>query len=146
MPNDCWNHITITCENPNVTDELNNLVVNELQYETFEMIKQGRRGIIFNVWTPWAPDYEWLESLLDKYPNCWIKNEWCEEGGLAGVWVGFINHKNEKEIKDFTWDDICIEGKVYLFMNEEEEKKDTEKREMILNEHRPLNETPNNEI
>jgi hypothetical protein len=146
MPNDCCNHITITCENPHVRDELTSLVENELQNENVRMIKQGRRGIIFDVWSPWNPDYEWLEGLVDKYPNCWIKNEWYEEGGLAGVWIGFINNRNEKTIQDFTWDDICIEGKVYLFMNEEEERKDEEERKMLLNRHPPQNKIPNNEI
>jgi len=136
MPNDCWNHVTITCENEECTEELNNLIVNELQYkenneyvyhETVNMIKKGRRGIIFNLWSAWNPDYEWFESLLEKYPNCWIKNEWCEEGGLAGVWIGYVNN-NESTIKHLTWDDICIEGKHFLFMDEDEEKADQERR------------------
>ena len=60
MPNDCWNHITITCENREFAKELNDLVINELQYkdgdkyvyhETVTMIKQGTIGIIFNLWS-----------------------------------------------------------------------------------------------
>ena len=78
-----------------------------------------------------------LADGLEKYVGKYFSQEYIRK---------FVFKQSEKEIKDFTWDDICIEGKVYLFMNEEEEKKDTEKREMILNEHRPLNETPNNEI
>ena len=137
MPNDCWNRITITCENPSVPDELNSLVMNELQHkendeyiynETVKMIKRGRRGIIFNIWSPWNPDFEWLESLILKYPNCWIKNEWSEEGGFAGVWIGRVDNNNEPVIESLTWDDICIEGKHYLFMDETEEKEDEEAR------------------
>jgi len=121
MPNDCWNHITITCQND--AEELNNLIMNELQHrkddqyayhETVDMLKRGTRGAIFKLWSAWNPDFEWLDGLLDKYPNCWIKNEWSEEGGLAGVWIGFVE-KNEKIIKQLTWDDICLEGKQYLF-------------------------------
>jgi len=141
--------MTITCENPQVENEVNNLVINELQYEkdgvyiyhdNVEMIKKGRRGIKFNLWSAWTPDYEWLESLLKKYPDCWIKNEWSEEGGLAGVWIGFIDKNNEEVIKELTWDDICIEGKLYLFMDENEEKEDTENRNKINN----INTNPNN--
>jgi hypothetical protein len=135
MPNDCWNHITITCENPSVPDELNSLVMNELQHkvndeyiynETVEMKKRGRRGIMFYIWSPWNPDFEWLEGLILKYPNCWIKNEWSEEGGFAGVWIGRVDNNNEPLIESLTWDDICIEGKHYLFMDETEEKADEE--------------------
>jgi hypothetical protein len=128
MPNDCWNHITITCEDQN---QLKRLVKNELQemsedktfvyHETIEMIKRGVNGIIFRKWSPWNPNYEWLEELLTKYPECWIKNEWDEEGGMAGVWVGFTNENGEKMIKQMTWDDLCIEAKHYLFLEEPEQ-------------------------
>jgi len=51
---------------------------------------------------------EWLESLIDSYPAWWIKNDWWEEGGSAGVWVGY--HKNKKKIiKEIDWDDSCLE-------------------------------------
>ena len=138
MPNDCWNRMTITCENREFVDELTNLVLNELKHkegnkhvyhETVHMIQRGTRGIIFEIWSAWNPDYEWLESLLDKYPNCWVKNEWNEEGGVAGVWVGFVNNNNEKIIKDLTWDDICIEGKACLFNQEDEEEAKREEAE-----------------
>jgi hypothetical protein len=136
--------MTITCENREFINELNNLILNELKHkkgdkyvyhETVEMIKRGTRGIMFEIWSAWNPDYEWLESLLDKYPNCWVKNEWCEEGGFAGVWVGFVNNNNEKIIKDLTWDDICIEGKAYLFNleDEEEAKREEEERQERIN-------------
>ena len=144
MPNDCWNHMTITCENLEAVGELNNLIFNELKHEegnkrvyheTVNMIKRGTRGIIFDIWSAWNPNYEWLESLLDKYPNCWIKNEWSEEGGFAGVWIGCVNKNNEKVIKELQWDDICIEGKACLFNleDEEEAKKEEEERQDRIN-------------
>uniref|UniRef100_A0A6C0B9M3 YubB ferredoxin-like domain-containing protein n=1 Tax=viral metagenome TaxID=1070528 RepID=A0A6C0B9M3_9ZZZZ len=143
MPNDCWNCMTITCENIEFAEELNSLVINELKHkegekyiynETIDMLQRGTRGIIFNAWSAWNPDYEWLENLLDKYPNCWVKNEWSEEGGLAGVWIGFVKN-NEKIIKDLTWDDICLEGKQFLFIleDEEEAKKEEEERQNKIN-------------
>jgi hypothetical protein len=146
MPNDCWNHITITCENREFTEELNNLVINELKHkeddkyiylETVDMLKRGTRGIIFNLWSAWNPDYEWLESLLEKYPNCWIKNEWSEEGGFAGVWIGYFKN-DEKIIQQLTWDDICLEGREYLFTmeDEEEEKREEEERQNKINKNK----------
>ena len=67
---------------------------------------------VFSKW------FEWLKSLLNKYPNCWIKNEWAEEGGTAGVWIGYVKD-NENIIKELEWNDICAEGQYYLFMDEE---------------------------
>jgi hypothetical protein len=124
MPNDCWNHITITCD---CIKELDNLVNNELKHkegdelvynETVTMIQKGSRGIIFDIITNWQPDIIWLENLLHKYPMCWVKNEWYEEGGLAGVWIG--SKKEDKlYIKELQWEDITIEGKMTLFDNKE---------------------------
>lgn len=124
MPNDCYNKITIVCKDKPVPDELNTLIITELQHKengiyvynnTIELIKKGSLGIIFELWSAWNPDYEWLATLLNKYPHFWIKNEWYEEGGMAGVWVGFVKD-NEPIIKNFTWEDICIEGKHFLFI------------------------------
>jgi hypothetical protein len=120
--------MTITCDNP---EELSALIKTELQemtedgklvyHETIEVLKRGVKGIMFRQWSAWKPDYEWLESLLTKYPCCWIKNEWDEEGGTAGVWVGFTNQKEEPVIQRMTWSDLCIEEKYFLFLEEPEQ-------------------------
>jgi hypothetical protein len=120
MPNDCWNHITITCELEDKTGELQSLFVNELQNNTtVEIIKKAKRGIIFDIWSAWNPDYEWLESLLYRYPNCWVKNEWNEEAGNAGVWVGYVVD-NKPVVRHLAWEDISVEGNAFLFMDENE--------------------------
>jgi len=112
MPNDCWNHLTITCDNP---DELTELIINEIKDHHQSVIrKRGEKGVIMRTWSPWAPDFVWLSQLLDKYPDCWIKNEWDEEGGMAGVWVGYVS-KDEKIIKQMDWVDLCLEEKHFLF-------------------------------
>jgi hypothetical protein len=113
MPNDCWNHLTITCDNP---DELTELILNEIKDHHQSVIrKRGEKGVIMRTWSPWAPDFVWLSQLLDKYPDCWIKNEWDEEGGMAGVWVGYVS-KDEKIIKQMDWVDLCLEEKHFLFL------------------------------
>ena len=117
MPNDCWNNITITCIQDQFTieedaTELTNLV-DELQHnKTIKIKERGRRGIRFSVWSANEPDFEWLKSLLNKYPNCWVKNEWGEEGGGAGVWIGYVKD-NEHIIKELEWNDICTEGQFF---------------------------------
>ena len=121
MPNDCWNNITITCDD---LEELNNLFINELTreegpdyeeefyyYKNIHIEKRCLKGAKIRQLTAWTPDYEWLESLLTKYPNCWIKNEWNEEGGNAGVWVGSA----KKEIQSMQWEDLSIEANHYIF-------------------------------
>ena len=128
MGNDCWNKLTITCKQS--SDELNELIANEIQYKQNEeydesvhnehvrVIKRGKHGICVDMYTKWMPNFKWLSGLLDKYPNCWVKNEWDEEGGLAGVWVGFIGEDNEKQIQELRWRDLCMEEKFYYFKEE----------------------------
>lgn len=131
MPNDCWNHMTITCQNP---EELTRLINNELKHEennelvyheTVTVFKKGSKAINFDIWSAWNPNYEWLENLLTNYPLCWVKNEWSEEGGWAGVWVGYMDNNNEPVIKTLQWDDLCIEDKHYLFLDENENQSDS---------------------
>ncbi len=98
MPNECYNYITISCPN---TDELKELYMKELvkteeeskdenlyYYKNIRIEKQTNNIIKFNQITKWHPDYEWLEGLLIKYPNCWVKNTWHDEDALEGLWIG----------------------------------------------------------
>ena len=99
MPNDCWNNITITCENH---DELVRLIDAEIKDQDI-IQKRGANAVILRMWSPWAPPFNWLSELIDKYPRCWIKNEWNEEDGMTGVWIGFVNNDNEKTVKQMSW-------------------------------------------
>ena len=121
MPNDCYNNITITCDD---VKEINNLFENELTreegrdynngfyyYKNITIYKKCCKGVKFQQLTDWKPDYEWLESLLNKYPNCWVKNEWNEEGGIAGLWVGSVKNG----IQSISWEDLSIEAKHHIF-------------------------------
>ena len=115
MPNDCWNHITMTFKN---SEELNLLIENELKNNpTIKIVEQGKKGIIFKLTSDWRPDFKWFECLILKYPSSWIKNEWKEEGGQAGVWIGYVDDNNDKIIKEFEWRDLCVEEKYYFFEN-----------------------------
>jgi hypothetical protein len=98
MPNECYNHITISCPNE---DELQELYTKELikteeekqndhlyYYKNITIKKQTKNIIQLYQVTRWHPDYEWLEGLTIKYPNCWIKNDWYEEDRVEGIWIG----------------------------------------------------------
>ena len=128
MPNDCWNHITIVCKNKKYADQITDIVYNELKHEegdkyvynkNVNMIRRGTRGLEFKVWSAWRPHFEWLNVLLDRYPNCWVKNEWWEEGGLAGVCIGYIADNGEKKVENFEWEDLSIDCKHHLFILED---------------------------
>jgi hypothetical protein len=114
MPNDCWNNITIASHyNPN---QLQELINTEFKDKKIEIQQQGKHGIKLMLWSAWKPNYEWLESFVTKYPDCWIKNDWNEEGGTAGVWIGGRLFKDDaSSIKKFQWKDIPIEGENMYF-------------------------------
>jgi hypothetical protein len=127
MSYSCYNTITIICHHISFADEIDNIIL-ELynsketcdykeynDYETIQIIKKGKRGVVFNLTGEWQPDYEWLTYLLDKCPNCLIKNEWYQVDGRAGVWVGSVDNTGNKDIKDIQWDDIPLEGKHDIF-------------------------------
>jgi hypothetical protein len=114
MPNDCWNTITITASEL----ELNALMATEFKdvpERAFSIQRRGPYGVVLRLWSPWKPDFTWLETLLVTYPSCWVKNEWHEEGGSAGVWVGHFVGGGHCEIKRMEWEDLSIEEEVRVF-------------------------------
>jgi len=117
MPNDCENHITITANR----GEIDRLIRNEFMVgetdsylEHVKVYRRGHEAIELNMWSAWAPDFNWLAGLLTKYPSCWVKNEWHEEGGNAGVWIGYTRDGTET-IQRMEWDDMCLEECAYRF-------------------------------
>ena len=106
MPNECINHLTIT--SPSEQD-IHTILQNELPpHVTINL--HGKKGIRVKYSTAWKPDYPWLSSLLEKYPSCWIKNEWISEDGSAGVWVG-----DKHGSKFMEWDDLSLEDEYHHF-------------------------------
>ena len=83
----------------------------ELPESALKIQKRGVEGIVFKLWSRWAPDFVWLECLLEKYPSLWVKNYWKGDSGLAGIWVG----SNGKEIQRLEWADLCNEEESYRF-------------------------------
>lgn len=113
MPNDCWNNITFISEVN--SEELINLFNNEIKVmklseDRLIIIYKGINGIKIKLWSAWTANNEWLNALVQKYPKCWIKNHWYEEGGRAGIFIGgFLNGKKQETIIK-EWDEIPIEG------------------------------------
>jgi hypothetical protein len=113
MPNDCWSNITVTASG----SDLNTLMSTEFKDVPEWAIgvqRRGPYGVVLRLWSPWTPNFTWLETLLVTYPSCWIKNEWQEEGGSAGVWVGRLV-EGQRMIQRMEWEDMSIEEEERVF-------------------------------
>ena len=116
MPNHCINTLTIRFNTENqLYDFTNDYLENYEGAWDKKILKKGSRGVIVTHITGWEPDFQWLQSLLSTYSSCWIKNEWLEEGGYAGVWVGYYNVSGMKVVDEMKWVDLSIEEREFLF-------------------------------
>ena len=114
MPNDCWNDLTITADK----GDLYALMAFEFKDVPEWALKIKRRGVeavVLKLWSRWQPDFKWLEELLVKYPSCWVKDEWSEEGGDAGIWIG---SGMTGQIKRLEWHEMSIEEASHRFREE----------------------------
>ncbi len=76
---------------------------------------RGVQGVVLNLWSPWAPDMDRLERFQNTWKSLWIKNEWSEEGGGAGVWISYYDRAGERVLKSLEWNEGCIEEQAHLF-------------------------------
>jgi hypothetical protein len=116
MPNDCWNNLTITGNKADI-NKIADVEFKDVPEWAFEIKKRGLEAVIIRLWSPWQPNYNRLEELIQTYKSCWIKNEWMEEGGSAGVWIGSYR-SGEKLIQKMVWEDMCIEEEHKRFRTE----------------------------
>ena len=106
MPNDCFNKITIRgYENAITTLLANGLHLNN-HYE-WSIDSKGSRGVMLNIMTSWEPPFEHFEYLIEKY-KIWLKCEWYEEGGTAGLFLGYWD-EDKINLKELVWEDWCVE-------------------------------------
>ena len=103
MPNDCWNVLTIKAENEQIRAILTREFT-DVPAWAFKLLQVGEEMLVVKVWSRWAPDKDRMDRLYNNYDDIWIKNEWNEEGGYAGVIVGKRNDRQE-----LSWDEGCIE-------------------------------------
>ena len=108
MPNECSNRVTITSTNENdITD-----ILQEINKEIPDVIvrQRSKLGMRLEFITAWKPDIQLIDTLINKYPLSWIKNEWISEDGKCGIWVG-----NKNNIKFMDWEDLSIEDEHNFF-------------------------------
>jgi len=136
MPNDCYNRVTIG-GNPEVIDYLYKkrfkfntiLPIPDNAHETwclnnwgttgdrykFKVLKVGREGLQISFHTKWNPPYNLFNYLCETF-RIWLKCEWDEEGGAAGVYiVKFNNETKNTDVQNFQWEDWCIEEYCHRF-------------------------------
>lgn len=103
MPNDCWNNITLKA----TFEQINTILENEFRdipSWAYQHIQSGREILVFRLWSPNEPCESFLNRIVSRYEGIWIKNEWSEEGGHAGVIVGRHN-----ALSKFSWYEGPIE-------------------------------------
>jgi hypothetical protein len=88
-PNLCRNNLTIKFDHKKgVQSLLNGFYC--YSNEQFQ-IKEITESVLHCVFiTTWYPDFDMLEQLV-KTHGCWLKNEWQEDGGMQGVWIGYMD-------------------------------------------------------
>lgn len=106
--------MTIVASEEELTQILNDQRFKDAPDWALKIKHVGVRGAILDLWSRWNPDYEWMEGLIDKYTSAWIKDEWTEQGGNAGVWIG-SRKTGEKVIQGLEWEDMCIEEQADVF-------------------------------
>ena len=53
---------------------------------------------------------EYLHSLLKQYKQCWMKNEYENDKGGAGIWIGQYKEKKEvPDIQEVAWTELSIQ-------------------------------------
>ena len=103
MPNTCVNVITLKATQAQIETILT-CEFTDVPRWAFQIIRIGKESIMFKIWSPWTPNKDLINRLVMNYPGLWLKNEWNEEGGNAGVIVG-----NAEHLKDLEWNEGCIE-------------------------------------
>jgi hypothetical protein len=76
----------------------------------FEVKAQGLKGFEARFTTAWAPPVAFLKTLCTKHHDMWMKCDWIEEGGYAGVFImHWDEEKGEVNTKSLEWNDWCME-------------------------------------
>lgn len=57
--------------------------------------------------------YDYLLQILEQYPKCWLKNEYSDENGNAGIWIArYVNGKIA--VQEHEWTELTVEEIIHL--------------------------------
>lgn len=85
----------------------------------YKLKHAGEGGLEIEFTTAWAPPTEFFKHLLEKYPDIWLKCDWSEEGGQAGIFIGYTNDKKAVVADEFGWQDWCMEEWHFRMQNDD---------------------------
>ncbi|MDA7573727.1 hypothetical protein N8751_00430 [bacterium] len=110
MPNLCWNHLTIICQDDN--KQIEKMYNDEfIKMKDIHVETKTLNGLQISVPSAWEPLN--LHTILSTYNKCWIKNEWEDEGGTCGIFIGGFLNNEVVDKTDINWTDLSIEGKYH---------------------------------
>ena len=140
MPNNCWNKVRLSA-NPSVIQELlesdfsfaairpipetldeknwndwcsKNWGTKWDRYD-YKLEDSGKEALLMYFNTAWSPACVLYQYLLRKYPDMWLRCDWDEEGGEAGIFVGYTDKQGNVQIHSLAWDDWCLEEYAHKF-------------------------------
>lgn len=144
MPNDCYckvrigadpAHIALLCDTefsfeklyPCPPDQKENWYEWNTEHwgtkwdrSNYRVDTRGDAGLEIKFCTAWSPPSGLFNFLAETYHDVWIRCDWSEEGGYAGVYVVHWNEKENKLDKtDTYWNDWCLEEWAYRMSNDE---------------------------
>ncbi len=80
----------------------------------YRVEQKGKHGLLLKFTTAWSPPSSFLDYLVRTYPDIWVKCDWIEEGGLAGVYM--VNTVDgQLNVQGLNWNDWCLEEFVHNF-------------------------------
>ena len=89
------------------------------RYE-YKVVRQGQAGLELRFTTAWVPPFTLFDYLVETYHDIWIRCDWSEEGGKAGVYVSRWNsQKNKAEVVNTAWMDWPMDEYMYRMANDD---------------------------
>jgi hypothetical protein len=142
MPNDCYCKVRIGAEPDTIKKFCDTEFsfeklypcpsnVDSLEWQTehwgtkwdrynYKQEHRGDAGLEVKFSTAWSPPTALFQYLAETYHDVWIRCDWSEEGGYAGVFVVHWNEKEKKlDITDTYWNDWCLEEWSYRMSNDD---------------------------
>lgn len=88
----------------------------------YRLEKRGDQGIILHFTTAWAPPTEFFKYLIETHKDIWLRCDWSEEGGGAGMFIGKWDKEENfcLDIQEFSWEDWCLEEWQYRMSNDDD--------------------------
>ena len=86
----------------------------------YRLLRKGEMGMEISFTTAWNPPFALFEHLVEVHQDVWLKCDWSEEGGFAGVFIVSWESKEKKvKVESLEWQDWCDEEWHHRMRNDE---------------------------